>query len=66
MNDELGLEEEYEDDEFVVNLSKKDTYTPCTREAFLEWKEKFDKEMYEIKKAKGELDNENNDKLTGR
>eukprot|EP00330_Aristerostoma_sp_ATCC50986_P011861 CAMPEP_0114592310 /NCGR_PEP_ID=MMETSP0125-20121206/14163_1 /TAXON_ID=485358 ORGANISM="Aristerostoma sp., Strain ATCC 50986" /NCGR_SAMPLE_ID=MMETSP0125 /ASSEMBLY_ACC=CAM_ASM_000245 /LENGTH=124 /DNA_ID=CAMNT_0001790879 /DNA_START=417 /DNA_END=791 /DNA_ORIENTATION=+ len=66
MNDELGLDDEYEDDEFVINLSKKDTYTPCTKEAFLEWKKKFDNEIYELKKQRGDLKNANDDKLTGR
>jgi len=53
LNDEFGLDEDFEY-EPVINLTKKETYTPVTKESFLEWKKKFDEEREAIKKAKGE------------
>lgn len=66
LNDEFGLDEDYEDEEIVVNLTKKDTYTPVTKETFLEWKKRFDEEMLALKKAKGELIKQTEVKLTGK
>jgi len=55
LDDEFGLEEGYENDVVVVNLTKKDTYTPVTRESFLEWKAAFDLEIETIKQIKGDI-----------
>ena len=55
LDDEFGLEEGYENDEVVVNLTKKDTYTPVTRESFLEWKAQYELEMETIRHLKGEI-----------
>lgn len=54
MGDKYAMEEDEEETEVVVNLTKKSTYTPVTRDSFLEWKKKFDEEMLALKKAKGE------------
>jgi len=66
MNDEYGLDEDIEDEEIVVNLTKKDTYTPVTRDTFLEWKKKFDEELLTLKKVKGELIKTAEVKLSGK
>jgi hypothetical protein len=66
MNDDLGVDEDYEDHEVVINLTKKDTYTPVTRDSFLDWKKKFDDEMIALKKAKGELIKTTETKLSGK
>jgi len=65
MNDELALDLG-DEEEVVVNLTKKETYTPCTKEAFLAWKKKFDAEMSEIKRLKNDVVLEDNTKLSGR
>lgn len=49
------MEEGYENDEVVVNLTKKETYTPVTRESFLEWKTRFDLDMETIAKLRGDI-----------
>mmetsp|Transcript_37852 Transcript_37852/g.44138 ORF Transcript_37852/g.44138 Transcript_37852/m.44138 type:complete len:268 (-) Transcript_37852:146-949(-) len=52
-----------DDEELVVNLTKKETYTPVTKENFLIWKMKFDAEMKALKKDDGKA---KEGKLTGR
>lgn len=64
--DELGLDSDYEDEEIVINLTKKETYTSVTRESFLEWKKKFDQEMENLRREKGEAASSKEEKLTGK
>jgi hypothetical protein len=65
LNDDLALDLG-DEEEVIVNLTKKDTYTPCNLENFLLWKKKFDTEAAELKKLRNELVVEDNTKLTGR
>jgi len=55
LDDEFGLEEGYENDEVVVNLTKKETYTPVTKESFVEWKARFDLDMETIRNLRGDI-----------
>jgi len=66
MGDEFGLDDEYENDEIVVNLTKKETYTAVTRESFLEWKARFDAEMENLRKLKGESGPSKDERLSGK
>jgi hypothetical protein len=54
-DDEFGMDDGFEDNVVVVNLTKKDTYTPVTRESFLEWKAKFDLDMETIARLRGDI-----------
>jgi len=51
-----------DDEEQVVNLKKKETYTPVTKENFVVWKARFDAEMRALRKEDGKKEI----KLTGR
>lgn len=66
MGDDLGIDSDFEDDEIVVNLTKKETYTAVTRDSFLEWKRLFDEEMETLKRLRGEVTSTKEEKLTGK